>query len=419
MRRAIATSLAALAGAVALLTGAAGALARPAPAPTTSNFLAATPYMGWDTYFALPGGFPETTILQEADRLKRTGLEAEGYRLIWLDAGWWQGQRNTAGNMVVSPTQWPHGIAWLAATLHANGFKLGVYTDAGSTGCGEKGGMYGHYQQDVNTLAAWGVDALKVDWCGGAVQGLNPSVQYGQIHQAILQDTPRRPMLLNICVFLQPGQGPTAPPFGLSAFNSYTFGPSDGNSWRTNTDAGVPGSVPFSSVLRNLDADATQNAVAGPGHWNDPDYLGPDQGMTSVQFKTQFTMWAMLAAPLMISDDMLTMSSSSLQIVSNRGVIAIDQDPAGIQGWQVPGSVAGNGEAYEKPLADGSYAVALLNRGSSAQVVSTSTASVLMPAAASYRVLNVWTGARSSTTGALTATVQAYSTVLLAVSVAK
>jgi len=419
MRRTIAASAAALACAVSLLAGVAGASAGPPSGPAQSSFLAATPYMGWDTYFALPGGFPETKILQEADRLKQTGLEADGYRLIWLDSGWWQGQRDAAGNMVVSPTQWPHGIAWLAATLHANGFELGVYSDAGATGCGVKGGMYGHYQQDINTLAAWGVDAVKVDWCGGAAQALTPAVQYAQIHQAILHDTPRRAMLLNICVFLQPGQGPTAPAFNLSAFNSYTFGPSNGNSWRTNTDAGVPGNVPFSSVLRNLDADATQNGAAGPGHWNDPDYLGPDQGMTSAQFKTQFTMWAMLAAPLMISDDMLTMSSSSLGIVSNRAVIAIDQDPAGIQGWLVGGSVSGNGEAFEKPLSDGSYAIALLNRGSTAQTVSTSTAAALIGTAASYHVLNVWTGARSNTTGALTATVQPYSTVLLRVSLAK
>jgi alpha-galactosidase len=412
MRRAVAASLAAL----GLLAGASAATGQPASSPTAPSILAATPYMGWDTYFALPGGFPETKILQEADRLKTSGLEALGYRLIWLDAGWWQGQRDASGNMVVSPTQWPHGIAWLAATLHANGFKLGVYTDAGATGCGVKGGMYGHYQQDVNTLAGWGVDAIKVDWCGGAAQALNPSVQYAQIHQAILHDIPHRPMLLNICVFLQPGQGPTAPPFSLSAFNSYTFGPSDGNSWRTNTDVGVPGSVTFGSVLRNMDADATQNAAAGPGHWNDPDYLGPDQGMNGAQFRSQFTMWAMLAAPLMISDDMLTMSSASLQTVSNKGVIAIDQDPAGVQGWLIGGSASGDGEAFEKPLADGSYAIALLNRGSTAQTVTTTASAAGLPASASYHVLNVWSGAGSTTTGALTATVPAYSTVLLRVS---
>ena len=171
-------------------------------------------------------------------------------------------------------------------------------------------------------------------------------------------------MLLNICNFLQPGQkADGVPSFSQSAFISYSFGPSDGNSWRTNTDVGVPGNVPFSTVLRNMDADATQPAAAGPGHWNDPDYLGPDQGWGPNQFQTQFSMWAMLAAPLMISDDMLTMSRASLATVSNRQVIAIDQDPAGVQATLVPNSSIGNGQVWIKPLADGSYAVALLNRG--------------------------------------------------------
>jgi alpha-galactosidase len=411
MRRVVLVSALALAACGSLFATAA-ARAQPKPA-----VLAATPYMGWDTYFALPGGFPETKILQEADRLKTSGLEAKGYRLIWLDAGWWQGQRDTAGNMVVSPTQWPHGIGWLASTLHANGFKLGVYTDAGSVGCGVKGGAYGHYQQDVNTLAAWGVDALKVDWCGGVTASLDPATQYAQIHQAILHNASHRPMLLNICNFLQPGQKAlNVPAFSQSAFISYSFGPSDGNSWRTNTDVGVPGNVPFSAVLRNMDADATQPTAAAPGHWNDPDYLGPDQGMGSNQFRTQFSMWAMLAAPLMVSDDMLTMSKASLATVSNSQVIAIDQDPAGVQGTLVPNSSVGNGQVWIKPLSDGSYAVALLNRGQPTLQISTTASALPIPAAHSYKVTNVWTNQRSTSTGAFTALVQGYATVLLRVS---
>src|SRR5471030_3273580 len=107
MRRVVLVSALALAACGTLLTT---AIARAQPKPAV---LAATPYMGWDTYFALAGGFPETKILQQADRLKTSGLEAKGYRLIWLDAGWWQGQRDPAGNMIVNPAQWPHGIAWL------------------------------------------------------------------------------------------------------------------------------------------------------------------------------------------------------------------------------------------------------------------------------------------------------------------
>jgi alpha-galactosidase len=414
MRRIGLASALAFAAALALLQG--GGVAGAQTAATPAKVLSPTPYMGWDVYLANLGGAGETAVLQQVDKLKTSGLEALGYRMIWLDSGWWQGQRGPAGQIVVSPTQWPHGIAWLAGVLHQNGFKLGVYTDAGATGCGVNGGMFGHYQQDVNTFASWGVDAIKVDWCGGAAQGLIPSQQYGQIHQAILNNSSHRPMILDICNFLQPTQGPTNPSFQVSAFYSYSFGPSDGQSWRTDTDVGSPGNVPFSSVLRNLDADATQETSAGPGHWNDPDYLAPDQGMKTAQFQTQMSMWAMLAAPLMFSDNMLTITPASLQTLSNKAVIAIDQDPAGIQGWEIPTSASGNGEAWAKPLSNGSYAIALLNRGATAQTVSTTASAVNgLPAAPSYSVLNVWTNARSTTTGALAAAVAPYSTVLMEV----
>jgi alpha-galactosidase len=414
MRRATAASAAALLALLALslwaqpFAGAAGA-------QTTPKVLSPTPYMGWDTYFAIPGYFSESTILQEANLLKTSGLEADGYRLIWLDSTWWQGQRNAAGAMVVNREQWPHGMAWLASTLHANGFELGVYTDAGSIGCGVQGGAYGHYQQDMNTLAAWGVDAVKVDWCGGSSQGLIPAQAYAAVHQAILDNSSHRPMLLDICNFLQPGQkSPSVPVFQQSAFFSYSFGPSDGTSWRTDTDVGVPGNVPFSSVLRNLDADATEPQAAGPGHWNDPDYLAPGAGMNAAQFQTQFSMWAMLAAPLMLSADMRTVSKASLAVVANKQVIAIDQDPAGVQGVEV--SAAGAGEVWKKPMMNDNWAIAFLNRGSTPLQLSTSAAALKLAPASSYNVLNVWTNQHSTSGGSFTEQVPAYSTVLLRVS---
>jgi alpha-galactosidase len=223
-------------------------------------------------------------------------------------------------------------------------------------------------------------------------------------------------MILNVCNFLQPGQksAPATPPFTQSAFDSYSFGETIATSWRTDTDVGAPGNVPFSAVLRNMDADATSPLAAGPGHWNDPDYLGPDQGMTAAQFQTQFSMWAMLAAPLMISDNMVSMSKASLATVSNKAVIAVDQDPAGIQGTLV--SWSGNGEVWEKPLIEDNYAVALLNRGSAAMNISTSAAALGLPAAHSYTVTNLWTNRRSSSTGSFSSQVQGDSTVMLRVS---
>lgn len=387
---------------------------------TPTSVLAPTPYMGWDTYFTFGANYDEASVLEQASELKTRGLERDGYRYIWLDVGWWKGKRSASGEIEVNSTQWPHGMRWLASTLHAAGFKVGLYTDAGTQGCGgPHEGSYGHYQQDVNTFAAWGFDAVKVDFCGGIRQGLNPATAYAQFHEAIVNNSSHRPMLLSICNYLQPGQFEKEkenPAFANSAFASYTFGPSVGNSWRTDTDVGVPGNVEFGSVLRNLDADAAQPQAAGPGHWNDPDYLGPDQGMTEAQFRTQFSMWAMLAAPLMVSANMVSLSSASQTALSNREVIAIDQDPAGLQARLLGSS--GNGQVWVKPLADGDRAVALLNRGGGTLQISTSTGAIEMPAASGYRVRNLWTGAvtRVAAGAAIGASVPADSTVLLRVS---
>jgi alpha-galactosidase len=397
---------AALAFALACLAG---------TSPASGQPLAATPYMGWDTYFALGGRYSEATILQEASELVTLGLERRGYDYVWLDVGWWHGTRATGGQIVVSPEQWPHGMAWLTRTLHAAGFRVGLYTDAGPNGCGGAGqGSYGHYQQDVDTFAAWGFDAVKVDFCGGAEYRLDPAVAYRQFHAAIEDNSSHRPMLLSICDFLQPEQyGEGRPVLAESAFGSYSFGPTVGNSWRTDTDVGLPGNVPFVDVLRNLDADAAAPQAAGPGHWNDPDYLAPDQGMSAMQFRSQLSMWAMLAAPLMVSDDLRTISRPSLQALQNTEVIAVDQDPAGIQATLL--SASGAGEVWVKPLADGSRAVALLNRGSAPLRIETSAAAVGLPHARSYRVRDLWSHRTTTTSGTLSAEVPGDGTVLLRV----
>jgi alpha-galactosidase len=383
-----------------------------------TSALARTPYMGWDTYFTFGVHYDEATVLAQASQLLTRGLAREGYRYVWLDVGWWQGARNAAGEITVSPTQWPHGMKWLTSTLHAAGLKVGLYTDAGAEGCGgPHQGSYGHYQQDVNTFAAWGFDAVKVDFCGGVREGLEPAGAYAAFHEAIVHNASHRPMLLSICDYLQPGQFATeVPALQNSSFASYAFGPSSGNSWRTDTDVGVPGDIEFGSVLRNLDADAAQPEAAGPGHWNDPDYLGPDQGMSAAQFRSQFSMWAMLAAPLMVSANLISLSSASQTTISNREAIAIDQDPAGLQARLLGAS--GNGQVWVKPLASGARAVALLNRGSGTIRIATSTAAIGMPAASAYLVRNVWSGALSKigSPGTIAASVPADSTVLLKVS---
>ncbi len=394
------------------------AISQPASATqpaSAASVLAATPYMGWDTYFAFGGRYSESTVLRQASQLISLGLERRGYRYVWLDVGWWHGTRSASGEITVSSRQWPHGLAWLTRTLHAAGLRVGLYTDAGPNGCGGAGqGSYGHYQQDVNTFAAWGFDAVKVDFCGGAEYGLNPAAAYSAFHAAIEDNSSHRPILLSICDFLQPEQyGEGRPTLGESAFSSYSFGPTVGNSWRTDTDVGFPGNVPFADVLRNVDADAAAPQAAGPGHWNDPDYLAPDQGMSAAQFRSQLSMWAMLAAPLMISDDLTKISAASLAAVQNTEVTAVDQDPAGVQATLL--SSSGDGQVWVKPLVDGSRAVALLNRGSSAIHIETSASAVGLPPASSYAVRNLWTHDVSSTGGTISVEVAGDSTVLLRV----
>jgi alpha-galactosidase len=394
--------------------GANNALASRAAPAYTPTVLAPTPYMGWDTYFAFGARYSESTVLAQASALISEGLARKGYRYVWLDAGWWQGQRGSSGQIVVNRSQWPHGMAWLARTLHGAGLLAGLYTDAGADGCGGRHqGSYGHYRQDANTFAAWGFDAVKVDFCGGVRLHLDPAAAYSSFHAALQANSSHRPMLLSICDFLQPGQFHGDPPFAQSAFSSYTFGPSTGNSWRTDTDVGSPGHVMFATVLRNLDADAAHPEAAGPGHWNDPDYLGPDQGLDDAQFRTQLSMWAMLAAPLMVSDDLQQISPSSRAALENPEVLAIDQDPAGAQGALESSSE--EGQVWVKPLSDGSRAVALLNRGSGPMRIETSASSVGMPAASRYLVRDVWGRGRYASNGPLAAEVAGESTVLLRV----
>ncbi len=378
----------------------------------TPTFLTPTPYMGWDTYFAFGPRYSESTVLAQASALLSDGLAREGYRYVWLDAGWWQGRRGSSDQIVVNRSQWPHGMAWLTRTLHAAGLLAGLYTDAGADGCGgAHEGSYGHYRRDADTFAAWGFDAVKVDFCGGARLHLDPAAAYSSFHAALQANSSHRPMLLSICNFLEPGQLGGGPPFAQSAFSSYTFGPSTGNSWRTDGDVGSPGLVTFAAVLRNLDADAAHPEAAGPGHWNDPDYLGPDQGLTDAQFRTQLSMWAMLAAPLMVSDNLQSISPPSRAALENPEVLAIDQDPAGAQGALV--SSSGEGQAWAKPLSDGGRAVALLNRGSTPLRIETSASSVGMPAASRYLVRDAWAHTRYASNGPIAAEVSPESTVLL------
>jgi alpha-galactosidase len=385
-------------------------------APSLDNGLARTPYQGWNTYYGLGSNYNESTIVSVANAMVSRGLRDAGYNYVWLDGGWWQGTRNAAGDITVSSSQWPHGLAWLTSYIHSLGLKAGIYTDAGADGCGGAGqGSHGHYQQDVNQFATWGFDAVKVDFCGGTAMGLDPATAYGQFRDALLANSSHRPMLFNICNPFEPGEyAPGDPPYGRSVYSSYTFGPSTGNSWRTDTDVGFVGSIQWQDVLRNLDADATHPEAAGPGHWNDPDYLGPELGMTPAEAQAQFTMWSMVAAPLIVGSDVRALPAQTIAMLTNRDVLAVDQDPDGVQGTRI--SQRGNGDVWVKPLAGGDRAVALLNRGSTPVTLSTTAAAVGLPHADRYTMNDLWAHKQTETAGTIRATVPPDSALLYRVS---
>ena len=374
--------------------------------------LALTPYMGWNTYYGVGGYFNETTIKSVARSLISSGLAQAGYRIVWLDYGWATGARDSSGQLVVDPTQWPDGMAGLTAWLHQHGLLAGIYTDAGYSGCNGRGvGSRDHYQQDANTFAAWGFDAVKLDFCGAGQEGMTPQLADTAFSNALNANSSQRPMLLNVDNFWVPGQiDGTNPTFENSSYANYQWAPQIAQSWRTDTDVGFTGHILFTNVLRDLDDDAAHPEAAGPGHWNDPDYLGPQLGMTSTEAQSQFSMWAMLAAPLILGSDPRTLSSTTLSMLENAQVIAIDQDPLGAQGTLA--QQTGSDQVWIKPLANGDSAVALFNRGATASSIATSASDLGLAPADSYQLQDLWADATTTTSGQISADVPSHGVVL-------
>lgn len=395
-----ALALAALgaAGLLAVSTATAGR------AVALANDLALTPYLGWNTYFGV-GGAPQGTLTEQAvkqaaDALVATGLRDAGYDIVWLDGGWFSGERDADGYMVGNRTRFPDGMKAVAAYIHSKGMRAGIYTDAGTNGCGGPGlGSYGHYQQDADQFAAWGYDAVKIDFCGGHQQGLVPKDAYTQFSDAIQHNSAHRPMIINLC---NPGAG---------RFDTWSYAPPIANSWRTDADIGTFHNVPWSRVVRNLDSDAAHPEAAGPGHWNDPDYLGPEMGMTATEAQAQFDMWAMLSAPLIIGTDVRTMSRPTVDMLSNPEVVAIDQDTSGGQGTLLAGA-GSEQQVWVKSLANGERAVALFNRGDSPQMISTTAADLGLPSAPAYSLRDVVRRHTTSTRGRIAADVPSHGVVL-------
>ena len=305
------------------------------------NGLARTPPMGWNSWNHFSCNITEQTIRETADAMVVTGMRNAGYRYVVID-DCWQVARDANGALVADPARFPHGIKALADYVHSKGLLFGIYTDAGTNTCQGRPGTLGHEDQDARTFAAWGVDYVKEDWCHA--QNLDAPTQYAKFRDALMRTG--RPIVLSICEW-----GSNQP---------WEWAPSVGNLWRTTDDI----EDTWSSMLDNLDQSAEHATAAGPGAWNDPDMLEVGNGgMTDAEYRAHFSLWAIMAAPLVAGNDLRNMSAATIATLTNPEVIAVDQDSLGAQGmlvWERPPEL----QVWAKPLRDGSRAIALLNRSS-------------------------------------------------------
>ncbi|PYX14457.1 MAG: alpha-galactosidase [Acidobacteria bacterium] len=304
--------------------------------------LAQTPPMGWNSWNKFACEVSEQLIGEIADAMVSSGLKEAGYQYVNID-DCWQVSRDAQGNIVADPTRFPSGIKALADYVHGKGLKLGVYTDAGRLTCQKRPGSFDHELQDAKTYASWGVDYVKVDWCYS--EGLDPEVQYVKFRDALAQAG--RPIVFSICNW-----GVKAP---------WRWGPKTGNLWRTAGDI----SDKYDSMSLIGFGQNGLEKFAGPGHWNDPDMLEVGNGgMNRDEYRTHMALWALLAAPLLAGNDMRSMTAETKEMLTNRDVLAVDQDSKGVQGHRI--WEEGPLEIWAKPLADQSQAVGLFNRSEAA-----------------------------------------------------
>lgn len=308
------------------------------PSDCTCRMLAATPPMGWNSWNRFGCNINEELVRETADAMVSSGMRAAGYKYVNLD-DCWQVSRDEQGRIVADPERFPHGIAALADYVHSRGLKLGVYTDAGRRTCQGRPGSYGYEELDAATYASWGVDYVKVDWC--YTEGLRPRVRYAVMKEALKHSG--RDIVFSIC--------------NWGWDDPWVWGPETGQLWRTSGDI----EDTYISMLTNLRLTESWAAFAGPGHWNDPDMLEVGNGgMSDDQYRAHFSLWAMLAAPLIAGNDLRNLSPEILEILANKEVVEVNQDPSGIQGVRIKG-VEGR-EVWMKPLSvPGERALLLFN----------------------------------------------------------
>ncbi len=307
--------------------------------------LAQTPPMGWNSWNKFGCNVSEKLIMQMADQMVSSGMQDAGYEYIVID-DCWQIDRDANGEIVIDKDRFPNGIKYLADYIHSKGLKFGIYSCAGTKTCAGRPGGRGHEYQDARTYARWGVDYLKYDWCNTATQDSKAS--YSTMRDGLF--AAGRPIVFSLCEW-----GSTKP---------WEWAKEVGHLWRSTGDIVDR----WDAMIDILDKERDLAKYAGPGHWNDPDMLEVGNGgMTTDEYRTHFSLWCMLAAPLMAGNDLGNMSAETGEILKNGELIAIDQDVLGKQGFCYRDN--GDYEIWIKKLAGNEKAACLLNRGDEEKIV--------------------------------------------------
>lgn len=300
--------------------------------------LALTPPMGWNSWNKFKCDVSEKLIMEIADAMVSSGMAAAGYDYLVID-DCWQVDRDEKGEIVVDQERFPHGMKYLVDYVHSKGLKFGIYSCAGTKTCQGRPGSRGYEFQDARTYAGWGVDYLKYDWCHHSTQ--NAQASYSLMRDALYKAG--RPIVFSICEW--------------GANKPWEWAQDVGHLWRTTGDIVDR----WDAMMAIFDAQKDLAGYAGPGHWNDPDMLEVGNGgMTDEEYRTHFSLWCMLAAPLMAGNDLRTMSDETLAILTNREMIAINQDTLGKQAFCFRDN--GDYEIWVKKLVGDERAVCLLNR---------------------------------------------------------
>ncbi|QQL44906.1 glycoside hydrolase family 27 protein [Sulfuriroseicoccus oceanibius] len=366
-----------------------------------------TPIMGWSSWNHFRIKIDESIIKGQADAMATNGMKEVGYQFINIDDGYFGG-RDENGTLFCDPETFPSGMKALASYIHSKGLKAGIYSDAGKDTCGTKWdndprgygvGLLGHDKKDIALmLGDWGYDFLKVDWCSGEWMGLDEETRYTEIGKIVRETNPSA--IYNICRWEFPGK------WALKVADS----------WRVSADI-APN---FSSICHIIDKCEPLWIHASPGNINDMDMLQVGRGMTLEQDKSHFAMWCMMASPLLAGNDLRSMKQETLEILTNKDLIAINQDPLVYQARKLHD--AGDQEVWARPLikrTDGKVAVALFNRSNQPARISVDLAALGIDPHKGYSIRDCWlqkTTANNQTSESLTYSVPAHGTIVLRIS---